>query len=303
MELRHLRYFAAVVRANGYREASRQLHIAQPAISQTVAALEAELGIKLFARVRRAVRLTPEGEVFYGEAVRTLAQAEQAVETAKRAAKGEIGRLAIGFLGSATSTFLPELIRKYKSMYPGVKLSLYELTPVQQDAAFDQGTIDIGFTRTPSSERSRLLAMRSLYSDPIIAALPRSRRVTARRLTVADLAKESFILFHREGSPSLFDTITGLCNQAGFCPRIEHQPNMMQTVLSLVEAEQGVALVPACVQNLRSRGIQFYGLQPDDVRVDLVAVWKKHQLSVVLNTFLELLDANASWIRKRTRGD
>ena len=111
MELRHLRYFTAVVQWKGYREASRRLHVAQPAISQTVADLEQELGLKLFSRAKRVAQVTPEGEIFYAEAIRTLAQAELAVDTAKRAAKGEIGRLSIGFLGSATYAFLPDLRR------------------------------------------------------------------------------------------------------------------------------------------------------------------------------------------------
>src|SRR5260370_36810318 len=113
MDLRHLRYFTVVVQWKSYREASRRIHVAQPAISQTVADLEEELGLKLFHRAKRVAQLTPEGEVFYAEAVRTLAQAELAVNTAKRAAKGEIGRLSIGFLGAATSAFLPELLRTF----------------------------------------------------------------------------------------------------------------------------------------------------------------------------------------------
>src|ERR1700744_5728243 len=102
MELRHLRYFTAVVQWKGYREASRHLHIAQPSISETVADLEQELGLKLFSRVGRTAQVTPEGEVFYTEAVRTLAQAASAINTAKRAAKGEVGKLSIGFVSSAT---------------------------------------------------------------------------------------------------------------------------------------------------------------------------------------------------------
>ena len=299
MELRHLRYFTAVVQWKGYREASRRLHIAHPAISQTVADLEEELGLKLFRRTKRFVQLTPEGEVFYPEAVRTLAQVELAVDTARRAAKGEIGKLSIGFLGSATSAFLPELVRRFKAIYPGVKLTLQELTPVQQDAAFDKGLIDLGFTRTLTSEQSRTFSSRVLYGDPMMAVLPGSNRVTTKRVHIADLAKESFVLFHREGSPVLFDTITGMCNKAGFCPRVENEPNMMQTVLSLVEAEQGVAIVPACVRNLRSDGVRFYRLQPDEVRVELVAAWKKENPSVVLRAFLELIDANAAQIRRK----
>jgi DNA-binding transcriptional LysR family regulator len=300
MELRHLRYFTAVVQWESYREASRRIHVAQPAISQTVLDLEQELGLKLFSRAKRTAQLTPEGEVFYGEAVRTLTQAELAIETAKRAARGEVGRLSIGFLGSATSAFLPELVRKFKTKYPAVRLALQELTPVQQDPAFEKGEIDIGFTRTLTAEQNRIFSSRVLYCDPMMVVLPRSRLVKNKRVRIADLANDSFILFHREGYPGLFDKIIAMCQRAGFCPRVENQPHMLQTVLSLVEAEQGVSIVPACARNLRSNGVRFYRLQPDDVRVELVAAWKKTDPSVVLRAFLDLIDTNAAQIRSKT---
>jgi len=216
MELRHLRYFTAVVQWRSYREASRRLHVAQPAISRTVVDVEDELGLKLFSREKRRVQLTPEGEIFYAEAMRTLAQAESAINTAKRAAKGEIGKLSIGFLGSATYVFLPELVRTFKAQYPGVKLILQELSPLQQEIAFDKNEIDIGFTRALPTDRNRTFSSRCLYSDPLMAVLPLSRERKTKCIRISDLAKESFILFHREGAPSLFDTITRTCNQAGF---------------------------------------------------------------------------------------
>jgi len=299
MELRHLRYFTAVVQWKGYREASRRLHVAQPAISQTVADLEDELGLKLFSRAKRVAQLTPEGEIFYREALRTLAQADLAIKTAKRAAKGEVGNLSIGFLGSATYAFLPELIRTFKAQYPGVQLTLQELTPLQQEAAFNKGEIDIGFTRALTAEQGKVFSSRCLYRDPMMAVLPRSRQVKTKRVRISDLANESFVLFHRDGALGLFDTITGMCNDAGFSPRVENEPNMMQTVLSLVEAEEGVSIVPACVRNLRSDGVCFYRVQPDNVRVELIAAWKKEAPSVVLRAFLDLIDSNASQIRKK----
>src|SRR6201984_1815679 len=211
MELRHLRYFTAVVQWRSFREASRRIHVAQPSISQTVADLEEELGVRLFTRAKRIAQITPEGEVFHAEALRALAQDELAIETARRAAKGEIGRLSIGFLGSATSAFLPELVRKFKAKYPGVKLTLQELTPVQQDTAFEKEEIDIGFTRTLTAEQSRTFSSRVLYCDPMMAVLPRSRPVKSKRVRIADLANESFVLFHREGYTGLFDTTIFMC--------------------------------------------------------------------------------------------
>jgi DNA-binding transcriptional LysR family regulator len=299
VELRHLRYFTAVVQHKGYREASLRLHVAQPAISRTVTDLEGELGLKLFSRTKRAAHLTPEGEAFYAEAVRTLAQAELAINTAKRAAKGEIGKLSIGFLGSATYPFLPELVRTFKAQYPGVKLTLLELTPLQQEDTFDKGLIDIGFTRTLIPEQGKTFSSRHLYDDPMMAVLPSSRQTKTKRVRISDLAKESFVLFHREGAPRLFDTITGMCTNAGFSAKVECKPNMMQTVLTLVAAEQGVSIVPACVRNLRADGVRFYRLLPDDVRVELVAAWKKDTPSATLRALLDLIDAEASLIRKK----
>ena len=182
MELRHLRYFTAVVECKGYREAPRRLHIAQPSISEAVSDLEHELGLKLFSRTHRATRLRPEGEIFYADAVRILQQAETAILTAKRAAQGRVGRLSIGFIGSATLSFLPDLIRRYKLEYPNVKLALHDLYPVEPDKAWDRGEIDIAITRMLSPERSKNLQSRVLPRDPLVAVLPRSPKLKSKKI-------------------------------------------------------------------------------------------------------------------------
>jgi DNA-binding transcriptional LysR family regulator len=298
MELRHLRYFTAVVECKGYREASRRLHVAQPSISQAVSDLEDELGLKLFSRTGRSARLRPEGEIFYADAVRILQQAETAILTAKRAAQGQVGRLSIGFIGSATLSFLPDLVRRYKLEYPDVKLALHDLYPVELDKACDRGEIDIAITRTLSLERSKNRQSRLLLRDPLVAALPRSRKLKSKNIRLADLANEPFILFHRQGAPGVFDTIVGACRSQGFSPRVENEPNSMQTILSLVEAEEGVAIVPASTSNLRSNGVQFVRLAPD-LYLDLIVAWQLGEPSVVLRTFLDFLNANADAIRAK----
>ena len=298
MELRHLRYFTAVVECKGYREASRRLHVAQPSISQAVSDLEDELELKLFSRTGRSARLRPEGEIFYADAVRILQQAETAILTAKRAAQGQVGRLSIGFIGSATLSFLPDLVRRYKLEYPDVKLALHDLYPVELDKACDRGEIDIAITRTLSLERSKNRQSRLLLRDPLVAALPRSRKLKSKNIRLADLANEPFILFHRQGAPGVFDTIVGACRSQGFSPRVENEPNSMQTILSLVEAEEGVAIVPASTSNLRSNGVQFARLAPD-LYLDLIVAWQLGEPSVVLRTFLDFLNANADAIRAK----
>ncbi len=297
MELRHLRYFTAVVACKGYREASRRLHIAQPSISEAVSDLEDELGLKLFLRTHRNARLTPEGEIFYADAVRILQQAETAILTAKRAAQGKVGRLSIGFIGSATLSFLPDLIRRYKLEYPNIKLVLHDLYPVELDQAWDRGEIDIAITR--SLEHSKNLQSRVLLRDPLVAVLPRSRKLKSKKIRLADLANEPFILFHRKGAPAVFDTIVGACRSQGFSPRVENEPNSMQTILSLVEAEEGVAIVPASSSSLRSNGVQFIRLVPGNLYLDLIVAWPLGEASAVLRTFLDFLSANEGAIRAK----
>jgi DNA-binding transcriptional LysR family regulator len=301
MELRHLRYFAAVVQWKGYREASRHLYVAQPSISQAVSDLESELGIKLFSREGRAARLTPEGEVFYEEAIKTLAQAARSIATAQRAAKGEIGRLGIGFMGFSSCSFLPDLLRKYKARHPGVALRLVEDVPHGQDMAFDRGEIDIGFTRPPAADRSSLYESRLLFREPLVAALPKERKVKSKRVRIADLAGERFVVFQRSSSPEVFDTIVRVCNDNGFSPRLHHELNNMNSVLATVEAGEGVAIIPATARSLRADNISFFRLQPDDVRIDFVAAWQKKEPSVALRSFIELLEGELPAIRGQMR--
>lgn len=298
MELRHLRYFVAVVQWKGYREASRHLYVAQPSISQTVSDLQSELGIKLFSREGRVARLTPEGEAFYEEAIKTLAQAERSIATAQRAAKGEIGMLGIGFMGFSTYPFLPDLLRKYKARYPGIALRLLEDVPHGQDLAFDRGEIDIGFTRPPSADRSASYESRLLFQEPLVVALPKTREVTTERVRIADLASERFVIFQRKSSPAVFDTIVRVCNENGFSPRLHNELNNMNSVLATVEADEGVAIVSAMASNLRADNVRFYRLEPDKVRVDFVAMWPKKEPSIALKSFLELLDEQMPVIRQ-----
>jgi DNA-binding transcriptional LysR family regulator len=300
MELRHLRYFTAIVQWKGYRQASRHLYIAQPSISQAVADLEGELGIKLFAREGRVAKLTPEGQVFYEEALKTLAQAERSITTAQRAAKGEIGTLGIGFMGFTACLFLPDLIRKYKARHPGVAMRLVEDVPGGQDIAFDRGEIDIAFTRPLSADRRAHYDTRLLFSEPLVAALCKSRKVRAKRIRIADLARERFIVFQRSSSPAVFDTIVRACNDNGFSPRLQDELNNMNSVLATVEAGEGVAIIPASARNLRADNVSFFRLQPDDVRIDFVAAWQKREPSVPLKLFLQLLEEELPSIREKT---
>ena len=299
MELRHLRYFRAVAESRGFREAARRLHVVQPALSQTVSDLERELGVQVLVRNSRTLRLTAEGEVFLKEVKQILEHADRAVELARRASRGEIGALSIGFLGSATAFFLPRIIREYRRRFPGVRVSLHEMAPVPQIEGLRAGRLDVGFTRPVLATDGAWLRSECLYRDPLLAVLPEGHRAAAREaVAVKDLADEPFVLFHRAGAPELFDGIVGLCGRAGFAPRVVNEADLMQTVLTLVEAGEGVALVPACVGNLRASGVVLRPVEPDTVRIPLAMVWPAARESPVLRSFLDLVREHAETIRR-----
>ena len=173
--------------------------------------------------------------------------------------------------------------------------------PSGQDLAFDRGEIDIGFTRPPSADRSSSYETRLLFREPLVIALPKTRKVKAKRIRIAELAGERIVTFRRESSPEVFDTIIRVCNDSGFSPRLHNELNNMHSVLATVEAGEGVAIVSASARNLRAESVSFFRLQPDDIRIDFVATWQKKEPSVALKLFLELLDEELPAIRQKTR--
>jgi DNA-binding transcriptional LysR family regulator len=302
MELRHLRYFVAVAQRNGFREASRFLHVSQPAISKTLTQLEQELAVKLFARAGRTVRLTPQGEVFYEETLRTLKQSDHAAEAAQRAARGEIGTLTLGFCSIATYSFLPSVVRQYKELLPGVRLLFREMNPPQQEAAFSQGEIDIGITRPPFTKKlARDLNVKSIIREPLLVAIPDNHSFSGKKVQIRNLSEEPFILFHRDGAPTVFDAILGMCQENGFAPKVAYEADNMQTAFTLVAAGQGVAIVPMCTLNLRPEGVRFLRLQADRYRADLVLAWPKTSQSTVLHTFVTLIEKEQKEIGNHAR--
>ena len=298
MELRHLRYFTAVVEANGYRNASRRLHVAQPALSQTVTDLEDEMKVKLFIRKGVKVELTPAGEAFFPEAKRTLAHAEEAIAVAKRADKGQTGRLRVAFVPFATQHFLPELLRTYKQQNPGIELSIRELTPAKQLEAFAKGQLDVGFTREVGSSDPSYIS-RLLFHVPLVAVLPQSRSITDGHIHIKDLAADKFILLQREESPSLFDGILSQCKDAGFSPHFDSHSHLAESMYMLVKAEEGIAILPAWARSFSMNGLQCATLLPKNVQVELVLLQKRDSISLPLRSFVQLVETALPEIQQK----
>jgi DNA-binding transcriptional LysR family regulator len=298
MELRHLRYFAAVAQYLNYNETSRRLHVAQPAISQTILDLEDELGVRLLFRTKRSVQLTAAGTAFLREAEVILRRANEAQQIAQRAARGEVGILGIGFFGTAFAPILPALVQAYRRKYPIVELHLFELNPDQQLVAFDEGRIDLGFTRRIPADRRAEFEEEVVYTDQLAIALPATHALAKHKvIRLKSLASEAFVQFHRKGAPGLFDEVIAVCRRAGFAPRIMHEPNLMVTAMTLVESGLGVSLMPRCVRTLNRSQAVIRPIAPKSAPIPLCVIWRKAAHNPTLEAFLEILRAAMPAIR------
>jgi DNA-binding transcriptional LysR family regulator len=290
MELRHLRYFCAVAEEQSFTSAARRLHVSQSGVSGQVRDLERELGVTLLRRNQREVMLTSEGAVFLREAQEILAHAQRAVEIVTRASQGPYGKLTVGLCGPATSPFLPRLIREFRKRQPGVVLSLKDLEPAQQPSALANREIDIGFTRGVPPEFRKALRSEIYFSECIMAALPSGHVLEgSEAIPLGQLSAERMILYARKGAPELFDAIIAMCRRAKFSPKIVDTPRLWQSVLTMVEAGEGIALVPACVQQLRGNCISFRALRDKKCQVDVVLAWRQNEPDASRDGFVNLL--------------
>ena len=295
MELRHLRYFIAVAEELHFGRAAERLHIAQPPLSRQIRDLEREIGAPLFERVPRGVELTPAGSAFLPEARLTLAQAERAQRTAQRAARGETGRLRVGFVEAAThSGILPDVLSFFRAHMPSIGLSLFELDPLHQAEAFQDGRIDLGILHSPPLDADRWLRVEEIYTEPVVLAVPKSHRLGGRsRFTLANLAEESFVLFPRHVEPAMYDDIVSGCRAAGFSPRIVQEANGWHTLASLVSAGVGLGFVPRSITEFQQRGVVYRPVRDLEVEMTLSAVWKRAERSPVRDRFVTALRAVA----------
>jgi DNA-binding transcriptional LysR family regulator len=290
MELRHLRYFCAVAQHLNYSEAARRLHVAQPAISQTILDLEDEIEVKLLHRTRRSVQLTAAGTTFLREAEDILRRAAEARRQAQRTARGEVGSLGIGFFGTAAAPILPALVQSYRGKFPDVELQLYEMNPDQQLAAFDEGRIDLGFSRPLPLDRKSEFEEEVVYTDTLSVALPEFHPFAKQAVVhLKNLAAEPFVQFHRKGAPGLFDEVTACCRRAGFSPRVVSEPNFMATVMTLVESGLGISLIPRCVRSLNRPHVAIRSISPKSASIPLCVAWRKSANSPPLAAFLDVL--------------
>jgi DNA-binding transcriptional LysR family regulator len=256
IELRHLRYFAAVAETLHFGKAAEQLGMAQPPLSQQIKSLERILGYSLFDRTTRGVRLTKVGRYFLERARDTLAKMRDDVEAARRLGGGREGILTVGFSGSIMFTVLPRAIKRYRRLYPGVELRLRELVTAEQIPPLLDGTLDLGFLR--DGEQRDGLTLEQALREPFVAVLPARHKLAGKAaISPGDLRSEPFVLFARRMGALAFDRTVACCEAEGFRPNIVQDAPQWPTVVRLVAAGLGVSLAPACVANVVMPGVVY----------------------------------------------
>lgn len=296
MDVRQLRHFAAVAETLHFGRAAERLGMTQPPLSQSIMALERELGAPLFTRSKRSVRLTPLGEQWLPEVRAALAAVDELPASARRLRDGQAGRLSLSFVSTADYSVLPDLVRRYSQAYPEVEIQLFEATSDVQLPALAEGERHAGIVIPPADQALPPgLAYRRLLREPLIAAVPTAwidagRIGSAEAMSTAEVLASPLILFPRQVAPAFHDLVTGYYAALGGEAQIVQEAIQMQTIISLVSSGLGIALAPASLQNLARTGVSYVPLAGRAPELETGVVWRKGDLSPTLANFLALLD-------------
>ena len=295
MDLRQLRQFVAVADALHFGRAAQALAMAQPPLSRAILALERELGVPLFIRSKRRVALADAGRALLPEARAMLAAAQRLPDMARSAAAGESGELSLAFVSIVDYSFLPDLLRRFTARHPAVRVHLREATTDVQVAELRAGRADAGILLGPLQEtaqdaRGTRLAYLPLVIEALVLALPEShpQARSGRAVPLATVAHDKFVASPRHVAPRLSDAIIGACADAGFSPHIVQEAIQMQTIISLVSAGMGVALVPESIMSLQRPGVTYRRLRSTRALLEIGLAWRDGNTLASLGRFVAL---------------
>ncbi|MDT0497319.1 LysR family transcriptional regulator [Algiphilus sp. W345] len=289
MDLRQLRYFAAIVEEGSLSRAAARLHVSQPPLSTHLKALEREIGAALLVRGNRGVTPTAAGAVFYEEVRAVLSRLEQAQERALQVHRGDVGVLSVGFVSIADYSILPPALSHFRARCPRVEVQLHELTTDAQIRELRAGRLDLAIGLAPVDEPD--LRFERLRREALILAAPEDHPAAQHSdpVDLRSLAKASFIVPPRAIGPGLYDLVISRCRAAGFVPRITQSARQMQTVIGLVSAGMGVALVPSSVQNLQRAGVRYLPLSGRSAKIELGILRRDADAAPLAQNFIETL--------------
>jgi LysR family transcriptional regulator, benzoate and cis,cis-muconate-responsive activator of ben and cat genes len=287
-ELRLIRYFVAVAEELHFGRAAHRLRMAQPGLSQQIRSLELQLGVRLLDRTSRQVRLTPAGALLLNEGRRLLTQAERTADQVRRAGLGEVGRVTVAAIGSATYDIIPHLLREHRKRYPDVEVLLRELSTPAQVQALRSGEIDVGFLRLPADVDE--LVAHVVREERMALMLPESHPLAAMpEIPLRALAHERLIVFPASPRPSWVDTVVAACREAGFEPHVAQEAMESATVVSFVAAGIGIAPVPEGLLPLARPGVITRIVAPPAPATHLAVVHRAGDLLPAVATLLDVV--------------
>jgi DNA-binding transcriptional LysR family regulator len=287
LEIRQLRYVQAVAEELHFGRAAARLHIAQPALSRQIQKIEGQTGAVLFSRTQRKVELTAAGRLMFERASAILSELQQLEIDVRRAGRGEIGRLTVGFIHSSTYGLLPRTLQRFRDLHPDVELDLREMGIADQVAALAQDKIDVGLSR-PARYAPGVQTCTIMEEDFVVAVPAYHALASSSSTPLARLANEPFILFPRSSSPLFNTSILTMCDQAGFTPQAIQTATQVHTVVGLVSAGMGIAIVPATAKNMQVSGVAFLRIEEDPPPVKIVLAWRPTRDTPALLAFREI---------------
>lgn len=291
IELRLWRQFLALAEELHFGRAAQRLHMTQPPLTQAVANLERQLGVRLFDRTKRSVRLTAAGEALVPQARDLLARAHALPSHARAAARGELGRLRLAFVSTVGFGLLPQWVRAFRSQFPHVEFELVEATGDVQLQALARGDVDAGFMlHSPGFAPAELEHLR-ISREPLVLAVPEHHPLArGRSLELNAVLEQPLVIFPRRIVPSLHDAIFGLYHAAGRSPLVAQEAIQMQTIVNLVAAGLGVAWVPESVREFQRAGVVYRQLAAKHAGAvpgcETTLVWPAVQPPAALERFI-----------------
>ncbi len=292
-DIRHLHHFVTLAREMHFSRAAEALHLAQPTLSQSIRQLETEIGVELFYRTSRNVKLTAAGKVFYEEAQHTLDQMDHACRAAQQTARGEHGKLAIGFVTTAIMGGLQQRIACFQKHFPEVSLELRELLV---DTMLDQlhlGALDL--ICTDSYVMDPRLCSRKLASPPWVIAVPSTHRLARKHLVrLEEFSEDTFVWPTHHSPHTLYDAMFQACKNAGFIPNRRYFADSVPTAVSMVAAQLGVAIVYE-LPGFRPPGAVYKSFSQPVMNASMRLSWRRKELTPAAAHFLRLCSADGEF--------
>jgi DNA-binding transcriptional LysR family regulator len=302
MDLLRLKSFLVLADTLHFGRAAARLGIAQPHLSRRIRDLEAEIGVRLFTRSQRRVELTAAGVTLRLRATRILDEVEKAKVEARQVGTGAAGRLRIGFIHSSTYGMLPAIIRSFRTMRPAVMLDLVEMTMVEQVRALRAGDIDIGLLRSLPDVTD--IAFETVLREPFRLAVPADHGFARRSaVSLRELSGQPLVMFPREASPLFHLRITAAFERAAVTPVIVQEATQIHTVMGLVAAGIGLALVPASAERLPRAGAVLIDLVDPPEPADVSVAWRGGQPPLLVPPFLAAAHEAAEGLERGPSGE